>query len=163
KPGTRRRSTSMLGAASRKFRIGMKLWPPAIAFASGSAANKPTASSSVAGARYSKGGGFILCHPAGCNPAIRANSLARRNRGTLIQRAGGTRRLAQEGFDEDRVRAPDPTPGRTRHIRVPAPNPPPPQDPERLRGIDRGFVGRLRAVLHADRCADLSLDHRHQP
>src|ERR1700730_4577640 len=58
-PGIRRRSTSMLGAASRKARTGIRLCPPAIRVASGSETSRPIASRSVVGAWYSNGAGFI--------------------------------------------------------------------------------------------------------
>src|SRR5216684_9127194 len=60
-PGTLRRSTSMLGVASRKASTGIRLCPPAITVASGSDASRSIASRSVAGAWYSKGAGFIPC------------------------------------------------------------------------------------------------------
>src|SRR3984893_16859453 len=58
-PGIRRRSTSMLGAASRKARTGIRLCPPAIRVASGSETSRSIASRSVVGAWYSNGAGFI--------------------------------------------------------------------------------------------------------
>src|SRR4051794_15876282 len=62
RPGTRRRSTSSFGAARRNAMVGMRLWPPAIAFAVPPlAASSAIASASVAGDAYSKGGSFIGC------------------------------------------------------------------------------------------------------
>src|SRR5262249_39468568 len=57
--GSLRRSTSSVGAASRNASIGIRLWPPAIAFASSRDARSATASDSVVGQAYSSGGNFI--------------------------------------------------------------------------------------------------------
>ena len=58
--GSLRRSTSSDGCATRNAIIGIRLWPPAIGFASPSCeASSATASASVAGQAYSKGGNFM--------------------------------------------------------------------------------------------------------
>src|SRR5262249_6642810 len=58
--GSLRRSTRSEGVASRKASIGIRLWPPAIAFASPSReASSATASASVVGHAYSSGGNFM--------------------------------------------------------------------------------------------------------
>src|SRR5499433_4420192 len=55
-----RRSARSEGVASRKASIGIRLWPPAIAFASPSReASSATASASVVGHAYSSGGNFM--------------------------------------------------------------------------------------------------------
>ena len=62
-PASLRRSTSSDGAATRNAIIGTRLWPPASAFASPScAASSATASESVVGQAYSKGGSFMTRH-----------------------------------------------------------------------------------------------------
>ena len=61
-------STRRVGANKRKFSMGTRLWPPAKTIAS-SSANATTASSSVAGATYSKAGGFTSYMPL--NSALR--------------------------------------------------------------------------------------------
>src|SRR5947207_10834177 len=56
----RLRSTSRLGFANRKLSRGTRLWPPARTLASTPpAARAASASSSVRGATYSNGAGFI--------------------------------------------------------------------------------------------------------
>src|SRR6201986_1069147 len=58
-----RRSTRSDGDATRNASIGTRLWPPANGFASPSCeANSATASESVVGQAYSKGGNFITRH-----------------------------------------------------------------------------------------------------
>src|SRR5262249_42734956 len=58
--GSLRRSTRSVGVASRKASIGIRLWPPAIAFASPSReASRATASASVVGHAYSSCGNFM--------------------------------------------------------------------------------------------------------
>src|SRR5712691_5328817 len=79
-PGTRRRSTSMLGVASRKASTGIRLCPPAITVASGSDARRAIASRSVAGAWYSNGAGFIPCLENHGGALTVARALRSRNR-----------------------------------------------------------------------------------
>src|SRR6202047_3538774 len=75
-PETRRRSTSVLGAASRKARTGIRLCPPAMTVASGSDTSRSIASRSVAGTWYSKGAGFIRSPPnARSSPMSSARAL----------------------------------------------------------------------------------------
>src|SRR3990172_10377805 len=60
-PPIRPRSTRKAGDASRSFRTGMRLWPPASSLASpGCDARKAAASAREAGARYSNLGGIMI-------------------------------------------------------------------------------------------------------